>query len=258
MKSQIDYILSNLVFITRIPVKLKFNYKSDGGNVKYFPFVGIIIGLIFIALVSIIGNIFSSYAISAIIVSLGVVITGGIHLDGLSDTADGILSYKDREKTIEIMKDSHIGAMGVIVLFLVLVLKIFVLSDAISKGISFLVFLYPIYGRIGIVDACFLGKPIDKSKLGVGFIGNIRKKEFLLVSSIYFLITGVLFYNIEFHILLNFVVFIGIFLLNRYFVKNITLKIGGISGDILGASCEITELFSIFIYILGYELCKLI
>lgn len=253
MKKYIDYILSNIVFITRLPVKANFEYKSDSGNVKFFPFVGIILGFILFCF----GYIFKDFSYllqSGIIITTHIFLTGGIHLDGLSDMSDGILSYKDKDKMIEIMKDSRIGAMGVISLILIIVLKIFAVSEAILIENLFYVILFPIYGRLGIVALCYFGKPIDKSRLGVGFIGNIKTGEFLLINIVYLAIVNLIgfIYIKNSVIFANFIIsstitLILIILLIFYIVKRVTHYIGGISGDILGAGCEISELVSIIL-----------
>lgn len=248
MKKYLDYILSDIVFITRLPIKVNFEYKSDQGNVKFFPLVGIILGFILFA-VGYIFDIFNSFLVASIIITTHIFLTGGIHLDGLSDMSDGILSYRDRDKMIEIMKDSRIGAMGVIALILIIALKIFAVSEAILIDNLFYIILFPIYGRLGIVALCFFGKPIDKSRLGVGFIGNMKIGEFLFINIVYWSIINFIGYMFSDNIFIftNFIIsssvtLIIIIFLMFYMVKRITHYIGGISGDILGAGCEISEL----------------
>lgn len=252
MKNSINYILSNFVFITRIPIKYKFEYKSDSGNVKFFPLVGIVLGLILFIFHRFFELYFSPILSSVLIVTINVFLTGGIHLDGLSDMSDGIFSYRDKDRVIEIMKDSHIGAMGVLSLIIVILLKIVLINEIINNKLDFFIVLYPMIGRLGIVDMCFLGKPINKSKLGAGFIGNMNIKEFVAVNIIYILMSYVilkmLMYNME--IIYIPIIFIGVFFSMFYMVKKITEKIDGISGDILGAGCEVSEVISIFIMIL--------
>ena len=74
---------------------------------------------------------------AVLLLAIWVVLTGGLHLDGLMDTADGILSHRPREQMLEIMKDSRVGAMGVIVCVLHLLLKfslLYTLLDAEQHG----------------------------------------------------------------------------------------------------------------------------
>lgn len=260
MKNMYDYILSNLAFITRIPVHFKFEYKSDQGNVKYFPLIGILLGILMLVITIIAQKLFGNLVAAVVSVFFMVMLTGGIHLDGLTDTADGLLSYKDQETIIEIMKDSRIGAMGVIVLVGLLLLKFAFINRMLEGNMLMLLLLYPVFGRIAIVNACYLGQPITKSKLGAGYIGNIGKVEYVSIQLIYTLTAVVfayLFFMRKYQIILPILVtVIFLFVFSKHFVKKVQIQLGGISGDILGAICEIGELLSLPVLYLGVEICK--
>lgn len=262
MKESYNYILSNLVFITRIPVRLKFEYKSDKGNVRFFPLIGIILGVIMgsIALVS--QRLFGSLPAATLSVLSMIILTGGIHLDGLSDMADGLLSYKDRDTVIEIMKDSRIGAMGVIALVSLIILKIVFVNLLISSNLLQFVFFYPVVGRLAIVNACYFGRPIAKSRLGAGFIGNIKTLEFLLIQAsylIFMVIINLALTGADSFLLASIPLVIAL-AVNLFFskklVKNVTDAIGGISGDILGGACELAEALSLPLFFLGVKICE--
>lgn len=263
MKTMRDYILSNLMFITRIPVMLPFEYRSDKGNVKYFPLIGVILGFILWFVGIITYQWFGSFPASAIQVFLMIVLTGGIHLDGLADAADGIFSYRSKSQIIEIMKDSRIGAMGVIALIMILLLKFSFLTLFLDKKQLFILLIFPIFGRLSIVNACFIGKPIEKSKLGAGYIGNMTRSEFLGIYVFYTLVLlfiGAVFAS-EIVPIKEFGLGIAATLVSLYavtalIVHKVTKVIDGISGDILGAVCEIGEVISLPIFYLGVELCK--
>ena len=91
----------------------------------YFPLVGMLLGGLLIAL-----NYFSSFlslpliSVNIILVISLAVLTGGMHLDGLSDTIDGFASGKGREGILDVMKDPRIGAMGALGIFSILLLKL--------------------------------------------------------------------------------------------------------------------------------------
>ena len=260
MKNSYDYILSNLVFITRIPIRLKFEYKYDGGNVKFFPLIGIILGLIMLGGTLIAQKIFGNMVASVTSVFTMVLLTGGIHLDGLSDMADGLLSYKDKDTMIEIMKDSRIGAMGVIALIAVLILKTAFVHLMLDKDMYLLLFLYPIFGRIAIVNACYFGKPITKSKLGAGYIGNMNNFEYTVVQLVYILISFIFlfaFFKQSYMIFLPVILTTAFLLvLSKCLVQKVQHQIGGISGDVLGGVCEIGEVLSLPILYLGVRICE--
>ncbi|MDD2497634.1 MAG: adenosylcobinamide-GDP ribazoletransferase, partial [Desulfitobacteriaceae bacterium] len=103
-----------LTFLTRIPIKINFTYdeKDLGRTSRYFPLVGLIIGLLVAGVAYVFGGIDRQLGAVAAILT-GVILTGGLHLDGFMDTADGIFSARKRDKMLEIMKDSRVGAHGV-------------------------------------------------------------------------------------------------------------------------------------------------
>lgn len=89
-----------------------------------FPAVGLLIGALSVAAGVAAFHLFGTPVHAVVAVAAGAVVTGGLHLDGLADTSDAMCSWRDRARRLEIMKDSRIGAMGVIALVLVISLKI--------------------------------------------------------------------------------------------------------------------------------------
>ena len=111
---------SALAFLTIIPLKQPCEW-DDRGKLAFFPIAGLTIGAMLICTDWIAGFFFSSIAARAIVDILFLsIITGGLHLDGLADSADGLLSHGDRKTALDIMKDPHIGVFGTVALILVL------------------------------------------------------------------------------------------------------------------------------------------
>lgn len=263
MKEILNYILSDIMFITRLPVRVKFEYKSDKGNVKFFAFVGIVLGAVLFGVAYLLKDIFRTLELSTLLTVMLIFLTGGIHLDGLSDSADGLLSYREPSRIIEIMKDSRIGAMGVVAIISVVLMKIAFINTALSENLFFLIFAMTIFGRLSIACACFFGKPISSSRLGAGYIGNISILEFTLTQLFYTatIISFIFLFETNSRLILNYVLSIfftmfAIIIYSYIFIKSVTKKIGGISGDILGAICEISEATVIPIFLLGVRLCE--
>ncbi|GGH13491.1 adenosylcobinamide-GDP ribazoletransferase [Paenibacillus segetis] len=129
-------ILAAFQFLSRIPIKAELDFSPEllRRSVKYYPLVGSVIGLAVWA-----GATLSSWALptlpaAVITLILWVWITGGLHLDGWMDSADALLSYRSREKMLEIMKDSRVGAMGVLACVLLLMLKVSLISSLLELG----------------------------------------------------------------------------------------------------------------------------
>ncbi|MDW7675854.1 MAG: adenosylcobinamide-GDP ribazoletransferase, partial [Bacillota bacterium] len=112
-------------FLTRIPIpNIEFTEKHNFINsVKYYPLVGFAIGMILIALMNLLSFTLPSLVIAVVILVANIMLTGGLHLDGFMDTIDGVMAARDKERTLEIMKDSRVGAHSVWAVICLLLLK---------------------------------------------------------------------------------------------------------------------------------------
>ena len=118
-----------LQFLTRISIvkQTVWTEESFGKSVKYFPAVGAVLGICYavtIFILSYVTNCELPIFTGAFVFVLNVFLTGGIHCDGLMDSADGLFSGRGKDKMLEIMKDSRAGAFGVVALVTVAALQI--------------------------------------------------------------------------------------------------------------------------------------
>ncbi len=228
--------LMALNFLTTIPSPIgagqDFSPKKMRG---YFPVVGLFIGLILALLDYILGNFFSPLANSWIEVVALICITGGLHLDGLGDSADGLLSHRSRERALEIMKDSRIGVMGVLAIIIVLGTKWMGISEIHSHRLFFLCII-PAYSRTSmLIGMKYLDYCRERGTAKGFFNDPIQGKDFIF----FFVLIGIsciiplaaVFINLGF-------LFISFLIITFY--KD---KLGCITGDTLGAMCEIVEAF---------------
>ncbi len=176
---------------------------------------------------------FPEFSINIILVIALVILTGGMNLDGLADTADALLSRKSKEEMLLIMRDSRIGTMGVLALISIILLKIAFLSCGISpKAISLL--LMCILSRWSLVFGMFLFPYAREEGKARIFIEGITPKIFIL-ATIITLIPVMAIWRIK-----GLLVFIIIGGVNYILGKTMCKEIGGITGDTLGAAGEIT------------------
>lgn len=119
-----------LQFLTRLPLPVKTaNFPAVfPRSTVFYPAAGLVIGTIVAAAAYGVSFVFPANVTAVLVLGVWVLLSGGLHLDGLMDTADGLLSHRSRERMLEIMKDSRVGAMGVIVCVLYLLLKFALLS----------------------------------------------------------------------------------------------------------------------------------
>lgn len=118
-------LLIALQFLTRLPVRLPGVPTADenGRSLLWYPLVGLLIGGLLLLGYAVTSDVAVSLQ-AALLLALWVWLSGGLHLDGLADTADAwVGGYGDRERTLAIMKDPACGPIGVISLVLLLLLK---------------------------------------------------------------------------------------------------------------------------------------
>lgn len=226
--------LAALGFLTILPVTS--DGKDLGRSVPWFPVVGLLIGGLIASLDYVIGRVFPPVVTSVLTVILLVAVSGGLHLDGLADMADGFLSSRPRERVLEIMKDSRIGTMGALAIVSVIALKIAALSS-ISPGMRFgSILLMPVAGRCAIVmTMAVIPYARPEGGLGSAFSGSHRIGP--LISLMILGVTGWLAMGRPGLIAVALAVCAAAFMAAWSY-----RKIGGYTGDVLGAVCEIAEI----------------
>ena len=238
-----------MIFYTTIP-KLPFISPKFENIAQFAPILGFFIGLVqsFIYLV-LRENSWSIYASVPICLASGYLITGGLHLDGLMDTFDGIFAGKN--KCLKAMKDSQVGAFGVQSLFFITLIQIACLIK-IQSQIIFILPLCLFWGRFSTL--IFIEKfqyiTLETKSISHKKYWNGFRKESLI--SLIFIFIFIIYYLISYKSAQSlignlFLLLIGFFI--SYKVPD-TLgdKIGGFNGDACGASVVLVETIMLFIY----------
>lgn len=209
----------------------------------YFPLVGLLIALALSLLLTLIKMIFPHLIVAALLTIALVVLTGGLHLDGLMDTCDGIFGGRTRERRLEIMRDSRVGSFGVLGGACILLLKfaIFASLDTHTLFTAFLIVLP--CSRWSMVLALRVFPSARATGLGVTFRQTVTPTRLVIAGGIAFaiaLITG--------H-------FIGIILwggatcialiMGAWFME----QIGGLTGDSYGAIAEVSEVVALLMLV---------
>ena len=231
-------LFAALKFLSILPVPSAWTGQGQelSDSVKFFPVVGLIIGVIIAGCSWLLGLVVPQMVVAAMAVILLAVITRGLHLDGLADTADGFWSVSDRQRTLEIMKDSYIGAMGVIAIACILLLKFACLSamgsDVIWRGIFLMV----------LISRCMMTLPISllpyaRKEGGLGKLFYETRSAFSALWAILFVLAAGWFIAG----LAGIAAVVASVLVTMVFGYYCKWKIGGVTGDTIGATCEITE-----------------
>jgi len=230
--------------MTTLPIRPPEDWSAgDSGRAAvWYPFVGLVIGAF--TWLAWKGAMFAFPPLIAGVVTLvvWVVLTGGLHLDGFADCCDGLLASATPERRLEIMKDPHIGAFGVIALILVLLLKAATLAS-LTPASSFSILLAASLARWCILPAGLL--PLARpSGMGADFASGFQR-SFILWGAIIPLAIAILtgIYGV-----LSAVTGVGAAALVLWLAKS---RIGGVTGDVFGMIVEIVEIAVLLAFLIG-------
>ncbi len=231
-------LLAAFGFLTVLPVPGSANCTADtlcaGGTL--FPFVGTVIATAMGALACLLGFVLPQPVSAVLLVMAMWGVSGGLHMDGLSDTADGFLSSRPRERVLEIMKDSRTGAMGVTAIVAAMLIKVVCLGTMDPLVFWRSAALTPLAGRCAMLVGMVVLRPANpESGLGALFLTRRNWWEGVLACLVacaggYALLgwSGAAAAGISIAVVLLFCV-------------KCYRRIGGATGDTMGASCELAE-----------------
>jgi len=233
----IKSFLFALQFLTVVPVPDTSNYddKDARASLYWYPWIGFIIGAAFlIPAMFVVEN--SLNVAAALTVVLWAIITGALHLDGLADFADGLVGgFRNREKTLAIMKDSRSGVMAIVAVVCVLLLKWASLTYIIEHQLWLALLFIPVISRAYAVILLATTPYARADGLGANLSEKISPP--FMVTSL-----GVIAIVIVFLLgargLTMLIIGATGFVLFRLWMKSI---IGGITGDTIGAQIELLE-----------------
>ena len=231
--------LAAIQFLTVIPFPKTFTpgEVNLGRSVPYFPIVGLLIGILAAILGQLTAAVLPPLPACAIVVIFLLAVSGGLHMDGLADTADGFFSARPRDRILEIMRDSHIGVMGVIAVVSVILLKFSLLASLPPALYINIILLTPLAGRCASV-IMMTTLPYVRDKGGIASLFDKRRSWFHALWAVSFLvIAGILTGQ-----WMGFTAGMATLAIAVVFSVHSLRKIGGYTGDTLGAACEIAEI----------------
>ncbi len=232
---------SALRFLTPVPVPGPWagGERELSRSPFFFPVVGALIGGVVAAISFGLDHVLPPLAASAILVCVLVAASRGLHMDGLADTADGLLSSRPRDQILTIMRDSRTGAMGVVVVVCVILLKTALLASITPEGARWqIALLMPLAGRCAMVVTMALF-PYARPEGGLAtvFLARTAGRRLLLVwAPLVLLAGGWLLAGVEGLAAAGASIFVGL-IVGIYCQR----RIGGYTGDTLGATNELVE-----------------
>lgn len=230
-------LFAGLAFLTVLPVPRRWCGESRDleRSVVWFPLIGLVIGGLIAGFDAVATALLPVWPASVLTVIAMVAISGALHLDGLADTADGFLSSRPRERILEIMRDSRVGPMGVLAIVGMLVLKVAAVAALAPAARFGTVLLLPLAGRTAPVLLMAALKYVRENGLGTAFQRRRDLRAPLLalasLAGAGFLAAGVAGLTAAAAV-------VGVIAVFALWCR---AKIGGYTGDTLGAACELAE-----------------
>lgn len=236
-----------LQFLTRIPVQSSVQWQGPvmGRSVLYYPLVGLLTGLILVLLFNLLAQ-QSLLLAAAIVLAVWVLITGGLHLDGLADSADAWAGgLGNKERTLEIMKDPRSGALAIVILVLALLVKFSAIVAALELNQWQALLIAPILGRSAVV-LLFLTTPYVRDQgLGSDMAKYLSVRAAWLVLLV--VVGFVVFISgLQLSVLVIATAMFMFWLLRRMML----LRIGGMTGDTAGALIELMEVLVLVVMVI--------
>lgn len=224
-------------FLTRVPARVDAVYPERlRSATPWFPVVGAFVGLVVGGVYAIGFEFLPSQLAATIAITVGILVTGGFHEDGLADTADALGSGTDRERALEIMKDPRVGAFGAIALGISLLWRVVALASmGPAVGAAALVLAHTL-SRVGSVVLMGLIPPARKDGLarqlatggglsaivvavGIGAGLGVALTGIWVVPSI-----------------------LAVALVVAWLARASKTRLGGVTGDVMGACQQVGEM----------------
>ncbi len=246
--------LSALRFLTAIPLPKSAveDFEFDE-TLVYFPLVGLVVGVLVGAANLISSALFPPLVSAAVTVSMWAWVTGGLHLDGLADSADGLFSSRVPEERRRIMKDATVGSFGAVTLVLLLLFKYSGIatlqprqSHIPSAMLTSLLFSAPVFARSMMIYAMLRFPPAEGSGLGSAAQSAARAHS---ASRPWHLGTSVavcaalpaLLLTLSASAWILWIALAASWVVAELFGAFVVRRIGGFTGDTYGALCEAVE-----------------
>jgi adenosylcobinamide-GDP ribazoletransferase len=226
-----------LQFLTRIPLSFNLSPREGdlGRSLLFYPIVGLLIGVLLVITGTLTKDI-NLFLSATVIVTVWVIVTGGLHLDGLADTTDAwIGGMGSKERTLEIMKDPTAGPMGVLSLILLILLKTAAVYALLSSHSVYYLLIPPVLGRTLAILLLATTPYIREGGLGEILARELNTDRIWIASIAIGLLLILFTPATGIRLILSCA---GLLLLWRYLLLK---RLGGCTGDTIGALIEIAE-----------------
>lgn len=228
-----------LQLLTRLPAPsfaVPPRAEELGQSVLFFPVIGLLIGALLAGLHSALGSTDAGVQ-AALLLTLWVLMTGGLHLDGLADTVDAWVGGQgDRARTLTIMKDPRSGPIAIVAIILLLLNKFAALRLLLAGDAGLALVLTPLWGRTMIVLLLLTTPYVRPDGLGTPYARYLPRWPCRLLTVLIAMMTVALLGQT------GGVVLLALGALGFSLRRGLLARLGGVTGDTLGAACELAEM----------------
>lgn len=244
MKQQLNLFFHALQFYSRIPAgKIDYSEENLAQSIRYFPLVGSVVGIVGASVFMLFMLVFSQgVSVTAALISM-LAVTGVLHEDGVSDFFDGFGGAYTRERILEIMKDSHVGAYGVISLVLLFLAKFSLLTSITPEKVPLVLIAAHASSRF-VAVALMRSSSYARTENSKSAHSRLSLSRTTVVTAFVFGVLPLVFIPPLVSAVAAIVYAIILFALKHYVEK----KIGGFTGDVLGTLQQFCEIAFYLVY----------
>jgi adenosylcobinamide-GDP ribazoletransferase len=199
-----------------------------------YPFVGLVLGALLVLAHWVFRAVLPPLVSAVLIVAAWAILTGGLHLDGWADCCDALPATVTRERRLEILKDPRLGSFGGIGLVLLLMCKFAAVASLPRVGVALI--LAPTLGRWAIVNVAAVFPLARPDGMAAHFRAGLSRRELIWVALTVALVCGAAGWG-------GLVAFVGAAVAALVLGRWAAIRLGGVTGDVYGAACELVECF---------------
>jgi adenosylcobinamide-GDP ribazoletransferase len=250
----IKNFITALQFLTFFTVSKEHRVEENdlARSMVYFPVVGFLIGFLLV-------NADKAFILIALpqsiatflLIVLSVLITRALHIDGLADTFDGMMGGYDRATRLAIMKDSRLGTAGALGIVFVLFMKYLCLNNLFESDRIAALLTAPVLGRWSQTFMVFNADYGREDGMGRAFVGHLRAGGLAAASVIAAGLSAFVVVRLELRsVFLFFSLLVGVLLLTYFGKRYLVRKLGGVTGDAIGALNELNEVLVLLVFVI--------
>lgn len=245
--------ITALQFLTIFPASRKHQFEEGdlAKSMVYFPVVGFLIGLLLVNVDKVFALVVLPQTIAnLLLVALSVLITRAIHIDGLADTLDGIMGGNDADSRLAIMKDSRLGTAGALGIFFVLLVKYLCLNNLFNSEKVAVLLTAPMLARWSQTIMVFKANYGREDGTGKAFVGHLRTSGLTATTLVAVCLTAFVIVQEDARTsILVLSTLIGVALLTLLGKRYLVHKLGGVTGDAIGAISELNEMLVFLLFV---------